>query len=84
MKQDHVEFLKKSTNVFAWSHEDMPRIDPSVITHRLNVSPSYKSVRQKKKVFTPERDNVIKEEVHKLVTAEFVCEVYYPDWLIAS
>ena len=59
----------------------MPGIDPSVITHRLNVSPSYKPVSQKKRVFEPKRDNVIKEEVHKLATAEFIREVYYPDWL---
>ena len=36
-KQDLVRFLKKSTNVFAWCYKDMPSIDPSVITHRLNV-----------------------------------------------
>ena len=29
----------------------MPGIDPSVITHRLNVYPSSKLVRQKKRVF---------------------------------
>ena len=80
-KQELIGFLKQSTNVFAWSHEDTLEIDPSMITHRLNVSPSYKPVRQKKRVFTLERDNAIKEEVHKLVTAEFICEVYYPDWL---
>ena len=43
-KQDLIRFLKKSTDVFAWSHEDMPSIDPSVITHRLNVYPSSKPV----------------------------------------
>ena len=59
----------------------MPGIDLSVITYRLNVSPSYEPVRQKKRVFTPERDNAIKEEVHKLVTAEFIREVYCLDWL---
>ena len=59
----------------------MPGIDPSVITHRLNVSSFHKPVRQKKIVFALERDNAIKEEVQKLVTAEFICEVYYPDWL---
>ena len=59
----------------------MPGIDPIVITHRLNVSPSYKHIRQKKKVFAPERDNAINEEVHKLVTVEFICEVYYFVWL---
>ena len=63
MKQDLVHFLKKSMVVFAWSHEDMPGIDPSVITHCLNVYPSSKPVRQKKRVFAPERDNAMKEEV---------------------
>jgi len=59
----------------------MPGIDPSVITHRLNVHPSSKLVRQKKRVFAPERDNAIKEEVQKLTTAQFIREVYYPDSL---
>ena len=80
-KQDLVQFLRKSIDVFAWSHEDMPGIDPSVITHRLNVHPSSKPVCQKKRVFTPERDNAIKEEVQKLTTTQFIREVYYPDWL---
>ena len=59
----------------------MPEIDPSEITHHLNVSPSFKPVHQKRRMFTPERDSSIKEEVQKLVMVEFVHEVYYPDWL---
>ena len=59
----------------------MSSIDPSVITHCLNVYPSSKPVRQKKRVFTPKRDNAIKEEVQKLTTAKFIREDYYPDWL---
>ena len=70
-----VEFLKKSTDVFAWSHEDMPGIDLSVITHHLNVSSSYKPTCKKKRVFASKQDNAIKEEVHKLVTAKFIHEV---------
>ena len=80
-KQDLIQFLRENIDVFAWSHEDMPGIDPGVITHRLNVYPSSKPVRQKKRVFAPERDNAIKEEVQKLTTAQFIREVYYPDWL---
>ena len=38
-------------------------IDPSIITHHLNVYPSSKPIRLKKRVFAPERDNAIKEEV---------------------
>ena len=44
----------------------MPGIDLSIITHRLNVYPTSKPVRQKKRVFAPEQDNAIKEEVQKL------------------
>ena len=72
MKQNLVQFLKKSIDVFAWSHEDMLGIDPNIITHRLNVYPSSKPVRQKKRVFAPERNNAIKEEVQKLTTTQFI------------
>ena len=80
-KQDLVQFLKKSIDVFSWSHKDMPGIDPNVITHCLNIYPSSKPVCQKKRVFAPERDNAIKEEVQKLITAKFIGDVYYQDWL---
>ena len=62
-KQNLIQFLRNSIDVFAWSHEDMLGIDLSVITHHLNVYPSSKPVRQKKRVFAPERDNAIKEKV---------------------
>ena len=64
-----------------WSHDDMLGIDPSVITHRLSMYPSSKPVRQKKRVFAPERDKAINEEVQKLTTTQFIREVYYLDWL---
>ena len=59
----------------------MPGIDPSIIVHKLNVSPSFLPIRQKKQVFTQERDKAIAEEVQKLLEADFIREVYYPDWL---
>ena len=81
VKKDLIQFLRKSVDVFVWSHDDMLGIDPNVITHRLNVYPSSKPVRQKKKVFAPERDKAIKEEVQKLTTAQFIRKVYYSNWL---
>ena len=81
IKKDLIRFQRENIDVFAWSHEDMPGIDPSVITHRLNVYPSSMPVRQKKKVFAPEKDDAIKEEVQKLTLEKFIREVYYPDWL---
>ena len=59
----------------------MPRIDPSVMMHRLNVLPSFLPIRQKKRVFIQEQDRAIAEEVCKLQEAGFIREVYYLDWL---
>ena len=59
----------------------MEGIDPAVITHRLNVSPSFKSVKQKRISFAPERQKVINEEVSKLLQAGAIREVEYPEWL---
>ena len=59
----------------------MPEIDPSVIVHKLNVSPSFSPIRQKKRVFAQERDKVIADEVRKLLKADFIRKVYYHDWL---
>ena len=79
--QDLAAFLRMSQDVFAWGHEDMPGINPSVIVHRLNVNPASSLIRQKKRVFAQERDKAIVEEVRKLLEAGFIREVYYPDWL---
>ena len=40
VQQALTTFLKDNQDVFACSHVDMPRIDPLVIVHSLNVSPS--------------------------------------------
>ena len=51
IRQEIITFLRSNRDVFAWSHDDMPGIDPSVMVHRLNVSPSFSLARQKKRVF---------------------------------
>ena len=81
LKDELVRYLKKNLDVFAWSHEDMPKIDRWLIKHGLNVSPTKKPVQQKRQVFGLERNKVIMEEAEKLLIAGFIREVYYPKWL---
>ena len=59
----------------------MTGISPKVIQHKLNVNPERKPIQQRRKAFAPERDQAVTEEVTKLLTAGFIREVYYPDWL---
>ena len=76
-----IHFLKQNKDVFAWKQKDMGGIDPALITHRLNVSPSFKPVKKKRRSFTPERQKAINEEVGKLLQAGAIREVEYPKWL---
>ena len=45
IKSPLICFLKQNMEVFAWKQEDMGGVDPAVITHRLNVSPSFNPVK---------------------------------------
>ena len=51
IRQVLTAFLRENEGVFTWSHEVMPRIDLSVIVHKLNVLLSSPPIRQKKSVF---------------------------------
>ena len=51
IRQALTTFLNKNQDFFAWSHEDMLGIDPSIIVHKLNVSPSLTPIYLKKWVF---------------------------------
>ncbi|KAL6312462.1 hypothetical protein AAG906_021678 [Vitis piasezkii] len=68
-------------DIFAWTHSDMKGIHPSIASHKLNVFPAARPVRQKIRRFHPDRQKVIRNEIDKLLEAGFVREVSYPDWL---
>ncbi|RVW21061.1 Transposon Ty3-I Gag-Pol polyprotein [Vitis vinifera] len=73
--------LRQSHDVFAWAHSDMKGIHPSIVSHRLNVLPTARLVRQRVRRFHPDRQKIIREEIEKFLEAEFIREVEYPDWL---
>ncbi|KAL5565596.1 hypothetical protein UlMin_028760 [Ulmus minor] len=80
-KEDLIIFLREHRDVFAWSYEDMPGIDPNVIVHRLNIDPNFKPIKQKRRTFNAERYMAINTEVEKLLKAGFIEEANYPDWI---
>jgi hypothetical protein len=59
----------------------MPGIPREVIEHQLKVYPDTKSVSQKPRRHSVERQDFICEEVRKLLHAGFIEEVHHPVWL---
>ena len=80
-KKEIISLLKDNLDVFAWSHKDMPGIPTNIIQHRLNVDPEKKPVQQRRRVFAPEWNKAVMDEVNKLFAANFIREVYHPEWL---
>ena len=59
----------------------MPGIHPSIIYHKLVICPQAKPISQKKRKMREEQLKAIKEEVDKLLNANFIKEVRYSTWL---
>lgn len=67
--------------MFAWSHKDMPGIDPTIVCHKLAIYKNAKLVKQKKRCFNQEMYDTINNKVEKLLRAGFIREVDYPSWI---
>jgi hypothetical protein len=59
----------------------MPRIPREVIEHYLKINPDARSVSQKPRRQSIERQDFIRKEVRKLLDTGFIEEVHHPVWL---
>jgi len=59
----------------------MPRLDPQVAMHHLNIKPDVKPVKQQQRRFRPNIMGAIEVEVHKLIACGFIREEQHLDWI---
>ena len=59
----------------------MPGIPREVVEHSLDIRAGARPVRQPLRRFDEEKRRVIGEEIHKLMAAGFIKEVFHPEWL---
>ena len=80
-KERLTNFLKQHEEVFAWTYEDMPGLDPKLVEHRLVLKPDVKPVKQKLRKMDPRIEQQVKEGLEDLLKAGFIRPIDYPDWL---
>ncbi|RVW71021.1 Transposon Ty3-I Gag-Pol polyprotein [Vitis vinifera] len=76
-----IQLLRSYLDVFAWSYEDMPGLDPSIVQHRLPLLPQARPVKQKLRRLHPRWSLQVKEEIQKQLSVGFLSVVEYPEWL---
>ena len=73
--------LRTNMMSFAWSARDMSGINPDIFCHRLNINPQVKPRIQRLRRLNEEKARAASEEIRKLMEAEHIREIQYPDWL---
>ncbi|GKV02926.1 hypothetical protein SLEP1_g15302 [Rubroshorea leprosula] len=76
-----LEFLRVNQDVFAWTTDEMPGIPAELTTHKLSTNPTRRPVVQKRRLFSPEKQAAIDEEIQKLLQAGFIRRVEYSEWV---
>ncbi|XP_024006401.1 uncharacterized protein LOC112082919 [Eutrema salsugineum] len=81
IKTELIGFLKQNVSSFAWSTSDMPSINPAICSHELNVDPTFRPIKQKRRKLGAERAQAMNDEVDRQTAAGQITELKYPDWL---
>ncbi|GKV37134.1 hypothetical protein SLEP1_g45194 [Rubroshorea leprosula] len=76
-----LEFLRTNQDVFAWTTDEMPGIPAELTVHKLSTDPARRPVVQKRRLFGPEKQAAIDEEIQKLLQAGFIRRVEYSEWV---
>ena len=79
--QSYTSLFKEFWDVFTWTYEEMPGIDPSIVVHKIKTYPSAKPVHQKLRQVHPWKAVSIKEEVEKLLKSGFIYPVPLTEWV---
>jgi hypothetical protein len=73
--------FKEFRDVFAWSYEEMPGIDPKIVEHEITTYPDAKPVRQNLCLVNPKKAIAIKIEVEKLLKEGFIYPIHLTQWM---
>jgi hypothetical protein len=77
----YMDLFKELCDVFSWSYEEMPGIDPRIVEHQIMTYPDAKMVRKKLHSVNPKKAAAIKVEVEKLLNAGFIYPIHLTQWV---
>lgn len=66
---------------FAWDYDDKSGLSRDLVEHRLSVQEGNKTIKQAPQRFAHDIDLKIKEEIERLLNANFICTIMYIHWI---
>ncbi|XP_012842286.1 PREDICTED: uncharacterized protein LOC105962516 [Erythranthe guttata] len=81
LRDELIALLRSNEDIFAWQPSDLTGISPRTAVHRLNLRPECRPVKQKRRHFGTEKDEIIQKEVQRLLEIGHIREIQFPTWL---
>lgn len=73
--------LRENLEAVTWSYKEMKRVYPSVSTHHIYIKEGCKPVWQPQKRMNLAFEDIVKEELQKLLDSGFIYPIYDSEWV---
>jgi hypothetical protein len=80
-KNNLVELLREYVDCFAWNYPEMPSLSRDLVEHRLLIKVSFRPFKQHARHYNPLMYDRIKEEIDRLLKANFIRPCSYTEWI---
>jgi hypothetical protein len=76
-----IGLLKEYSDCFAWNYTEMSGLSREIVEHRLPIKSGFRPFKQKARTFRPDLLPRIKDEIHRLLEANFIKPCRYAEWV---
>jgi hypothetical protein len=80
-RNEMIGLLKEYSDCFAWNYTEMPVLSREIVEHRLPIKSGFRPFKQKARTFRPDLLPRIKDEIHRLLEADFIRPCRYAEWV---
>jgi hypothetical protein len=76
-----VKLLKEYIDCFAWDYSEMPGLIRDLVDYHLPIKTGFRPSKQPARHFNPCNYDRIKEQINRLLDADFIRSCRYTDWI---
>jgi hypothetical protein len=80
-RNEMIGVLKEYSDCFAWNYTEMLGLSREIVEHRLPIKSGFRPFKQRARTFRPDLLPRIKDEIHRLLEANFVRPCRYAEWV---
>jgi hypothetical protein len=80
-RNEMIGLLKEYLDCFAWNYTEMTGLSREIVEHRLPIKSIFRPFKQKARTFRPDLLPRIKDEIHRLLEANFIRPCRNAEWV---